>query len=59
MRPIVLRLLLFLLAVLPGLPGLNGFVSEFMCLFAAFQSDGIHWQQASGELLTGATAVLR
>ncbi|MBX3407232.1 MAG: NADH-quinone oxidoreductase subunit M [Phycisphaeraceae bacterium] len=38
-----------------GLPGLNGFVSEFMCLFAAFQADSYHWQGATGNLLPGAT----
>jgi len=39
-----------------GLPGLNGFVSEFMCLFAAFQADSFHWQKADGGLLDGATS---
>ncbi len=39
-----------------GLPGLNGFVSEFMCLFAAFQADSYHWQAADGGLLAGATS---
>lgn len=38
-----------------GLPGLNGFVSEFMCLFAAFQADGFRWQGAGAGLLPGAT----
>ncbi len=47
-----------------GLPGLNGFVSEFMCLFAAFQAGGATWeipgvqyiQAGVPALLPGATA---
>jgi len=47
-----------------GLPGLNGFVSEFMCLLAAFQSGGNTWeipgavyiQAGAPALLPGATA---
>jgi len=37
-----------------GLPGLNGFVSEFLCTFGAFQADS-SWAAAAGTSMPGAT----
>ncbi len=53
--PIWASFMVFFAMASVGLPGLNGFVSEFMCLFAAFQADSFHWQKAGGGLLDGAT----
>ncbi|MCC6322465.1 MAG: NADH-quinone oxidoreductase subunit M [Phycisphaerales bacterium] len=40
-----------------GLPGTNGFVSEFMCLFGAFQAGGAQWKglSADGSMPVGGT----
>lgn len=53
--PVWATFMVFFAMASVGLPGLNGFVSEFMCLFAAFQADGFRWQAEGGSLLTGAT----
>jgi NADH-quinone oxidoreductase subunit M len=39
-----------------GLPGTNGFVSEFMCLFGAFQAGGEKWAALGGVSGTGLSA---
>lgn len=53
--PIWATFMVFFAMASVGLPGLNGFVSEFMCLFAAFQADSYHWQGPAGGVLAGAT----
>jgi NADH-quinone oxidoreductase subunit M len=42
--PIWASFMIFFVMASVGLPGLNGFVSEFLCLMGAFQSD-ISWAQ--------------
>ena len=54
--PVWATFMVFFAMASVGLPGLNGFVSEFMCLFAAFQADSFHWQAADGGMLVGATS---
>ncbi|HVU65388.1 MAG TPA: NADH-quinone oxidoreductase subunit M [Phycisphaerales bacterium] len=56
--PIWASFMVFFTMASVGLPGLNGFVSEFMCMFGAFQSDSHRWAAAQAGhtgLLSGAT----
>ncbi len=46
--PVWSTFMVFFVLASVGLPGLNGFVSEFMCLIGAFQSDAIDQRAALG-----------
>ena len=52
--PIWSTFMIFFAMASVGLPGLNGFVSEFLCMLGAFQSDAL-WADRAGTDMPGAT----
>ncbi len=56
--PIWSTFMVFFTMASVGLPGTNGFVSEFMCLFGAFQAGGTTWSGLTGSTLLPIGATL-